>query len=282
MAEERPTDPIPSYPLGHSNREVERLSAQGRLLESLTREFLCQAGVVPGMRVLDVGCGAGDVTFLAAELVGNTGTVIGTDRASGVLSIARARAETSSLRNVSFLEGDPSEMTFDESFDAVIGRFVLMFQTAPAVMLRLLARHLRPGGFLAFQEPDWDGARSVPMLLTYDQCCGWIVETFRSLGTDTRMGAKLYSTFVAAGLPAPTLRLQATVGGGVGGGSSGSDWLQVLAEIVSTLLPEMERRGVANAAEVGIETLAHRLSAELTAGGGIVVAPSLIGAWSRV
>jgi SAM-dependent methyltransferase len=183
---------------------------------------------------------------------------------------------------VSFLEGDPSEMTFDETFDAVVGRFVLMFQGIPAVMLRLLARHLRPGGFLAFHEPDWNGARSVPTLPTYDQCCRWIVETFRSLGTDTRMGTKLYSAFVAAGLPAPTLRLQAIAGGGVGGGTGGLDWLQVVAEIVSTLLPEMERRGVTNAAEAGIETLAHRLSAELVAGGGIVVAPSLIGAWSRV
>jgi ubiquinone/menaquinone biosynthesis C-methylase UbiE len=282
MAEERPTDPIPSYALGHSNREVERLSAQARLLEPLTREFLRQAGVVPGMRVLDVGSGAGDVTFLAAELVGNTGTVIGTDRAAGALAIARARAEARSLHNVSFVEGDPSEMTFDETFDAVVGRFVLMFQATPAVMLRLLARHLRPGGILAFHEPDWDGARSVPTLPTYDQCCRWIVETFRSLGTDTRMGTKLYSAFVAAGLPAPTLRLQAIAGGGVGGGTGGLDWLQVVAEIVSTLLPEMERRGVANAADAGIETLARRLSAELAAGGGIVVAPSLIGAWSRV
>jgi ubiquinone/menaquinone biosynthesis C-methylase UbiE len=93
MAEERPTDRIPAYALGHSNREVDRLSAQARLLEPLTREFLSQAGIVPGMRVLDVGSGAGDVAFLAAELVGDTGTVIGTDRAPGVLAIARARAE---------------------------------------------------------------------------------------------------------------------------------------------------------------------------------------------
>jgi hypothetical protein len=106
--------------------------------------------------------------------------------------------------------------------------------------------------------------------------------TFRSLGTDTRMGIKLYSTFVAAGLPAPTLRLQAIAGGGVGGGTGGLDWLQVVAEIVGTLLPKMERRAVLNAAEAGIETLVHRLSAELAAGGCIVVAPSLISAWSRV
>jgi SAM-dependent methyltransferase len=173
-------------------------------------------------------------------------------------------------------------MAFDEAFDAVMGRLVLMFQAEPAAMLRRLARRLRPGGVLAFHEPDWDGARSFPALPTYDQCCRWIGETFRSLGTDTRMGIKLYSAFVAAGLPAPTLRLQAIAGGGVGGGTGGLDWLQVVTEMVSTLLPEMERRGVANAAEAGIETLAHRLSAELVAGGGIVVAPSLIGAWSRV
>ena len=46
------------------------------------------------------------------------------------------------------------------------------------------------------------------------------------------MGTKLYSAFAAASLPAPTLRLQAIAGGGVGGGAQGRDWLQMIAEIV--------------------------------------------------
>src|SRR5262245_65624150 len=85
---------VPVYALGHSTRELDRLSTQGRLLEPLTRQLFREAGIGPGMRVLDVGSGAGDVAFLAADLVGDTGEVIGMDRSEAALDVARARAKT--------------------------------------------------------------------------------------------------------------------------------------------------------------------------------------------
>ena len=60
----------PLYALGHSDGELERLSVQSRFVEPITRQFLQEAGISTGMRVLDVGSGAGDVAFLAADLVG--------------------------------------------------------------------------------------------------------------------------------------------------------------------------------------------------------------------
>jgi SAM-dependent methyltransferase len=266
------------YALGHSTRELERLHAQARLVEPITREFFCEAGIVPGMRVLDVGSGAGDVAFLAASLVGDAGQVVGVDRAPAALAAARARAEALALRNLSFLEGDPTELAFEHPFDAVVGRLVLMYYADPAAALRKLARRLRPGGVLVFHETDWGGVRSFPPAPTYDRCVQWFVETFRLLGTETRMGIKLHSAFVAAGLPAPTVRMQAIIGGG----ARARDWLQIVAKIVGVLLPEMERLGVATAAEIGIDTLADRLCREVEVGGGVVVGRSEIGAWSQV
>jgi cyclopropane fatty-acyl-phospholipid synthase-like methyltransferase len=61
----------PAYPLGHSEHELERLNTQARYVEPVTRRFFREAGVKAGMRVLDVGSGAGDVAFLAADLVGD-------------------------------------------------------------------------------------------------------------------------------------------------------------------------------------------------------------------
>jgi SAM-dependent methyltransferase len=268
----------PVYALGHSTRELERLSTQGRLLEPLTRQLFLDAGIGPGMRVLDVGSGVGDVAFLAADLVGNTGEVIGMDRSEAALDLARARAKTSSLHNVSFQEGDPVEATFAQPFDAVVGRLVLMYYADPVVTLRRLVKHLQPSGVVAFHEPDINSIKSFPPAPTHDRCWQWIAETFRLLGTETRMGMKLHSAFVAAGLPAPSVRLQAIVGSGV----SASDWLHVVAELTGTLLPEMKRLGIATADEIGIKTLADRLCAENLANGGVVLSPSLIGAWSRV
>jgi hypothetical protein len=59
-------------------------------------------------------------------------------------------------------------------------------------------------------------------------------------------------------------------------------WLHVVAELTGTLLPEMTRLGVARTDEIGIKTLADQLCAEISATGGVVLSPSLIGAWSRV
>jgi 2-polyprenyl-3-methyl-5-hydroxy-6-metoxy-1,4-benzoquinol methylase len=128
--------PLHAYALGHSDRELERLTAQARLLDPITRGFFRDAGIVPGMRVLDIGSGAGDVAFLAAEMVGETGEVIGVDRAATALGVASARADARSLRNVSFRAGEPGEMAFARPFDAVVGRYVLQHQGDPVTMLR--------------------------------------------------------------------------------------------------------------------------------------------------
>jgi SAM-dependent methyltransferase len=270
--------PEGAYVLGHSNQEMERLSVQARLINPITRRFLLSAGIVPGMRVLDVGSGVGDVAFLAAEIVGAQGEVIGTDRVSTALSVARDRAGARSLGNVSFRAGDPAEMTFERPFDAVVGRYVLMFQRDPTTMLRKLVAHVRPGGVVVFHEPDWDSVRSFPPVPTYDRCCRWIEKTLRLSGADPRMGIKLHTTFVAAGIPAPSMRLEAVIGGG----ANSTDIVHFKTDLACTLVPAMERFGVATASEVNAQNLAERMLDEIIDSASIIVGRSEIGAWSRL
>ncbi len=252
-----------SYVLGHSDRELDRLSKQARLIDPITRRFLQAAGISAGMRVLDVGSGAGDVAFLAAELVGETGEVVGTDRSSAALTTARQRAHTRSLGNVDFLDGDPAGMTFDRLFDAVVGRYVLLFQPDPAAMVRRLAAHARPGG--------------VPPAPIHDRCSGWIRETLRLSGVDTRMGTKLFSTFVRAGLPGPAMQLESIAAGG----ANNADALRLIADLAGSLAAEMERLGVAAAADLGIDDLAERMIGEAEAAGSVILSRFEVGAWSK-
>jgi SAM-dependent methyltransferase len=264
------------YILVHSDREIQRLKHQADIINPITRRILVAAGVAPGMRVLDVGCGAGDVTMLISELVGSTGHVVGADRAPAALAAAEQRAHAHPIRNVSFREGDPAALKFEQKFDAVVGRYVLMFQADPAAMLRGVAHHARPGGIVVFHEPDWAGVRSYPPSPTYDQCCRWIIETFRRTGIETHMGDKLEATFRAAGLAAPAMHLESVIGGANGG----SDWARQTFELLVTMCPEVTARGVASELEIKISGLEQRMLHEIEAG-SVIVGRSEVGAWSR-
>ena len=90
------------YVLGHSQREIRRLRTQAAILRPITERLLRNVKIGPGMRVLDLGCGAGDASMLAAEFVGPTGLVVGIDRSPEVLAVAAERAQAAGLRQVSF------------------------------------------------------------------------------------------------------------------------------------------------------------------------------------
>jgi SAM-dependent methyltransferase len=272
------TAPEPRYALGHSDPELERLVTQARVIDPITRRFFLAAGIAPGMRVLDVGSGMGDVSFLAAELVGTAGEVVGVDRAARASASARARASGRSLHNVSFRTGDVLEMSFERPFDAIVGRYVLQHLADPAAALRRVATHLAPGGLVVFHELDWDGVRSSPASPTYDQCCRWSQLALELGGAETHMGAKLYPVFGAAGLPPPALRLEAMIAG------SANSWdrLYLAAELARTLLPTMETMGVATAVDVAIDTLATRMQSEVVANNSVIIGHWQVGAWTRL
>lgn len=82
----------PTYTPGRSQDEERRLIAQGELQAPATRFLFEAAGITRGMRVLDVGSGAGDVSFLVAELVGDDGHVVGIDLNPEIVSTATVRA----------------------------------------------------------------------------------------------------------------------------------------------------------------------------------------------
>ena len=265
------------YVLGHSDRELERLRLQAKLVDPITRQFLVEAGIAPGMRVLDVGSGAGDVAFLLSNLVGPAGQVVGIDRSASALARARSRVEALSLSNVTFRESELSAMEFDQPFDAAVGRYVLCFQPDPIGLLRKIAGLVRRGGIILFHEPDRQQMRSFPPTPTYDQACRWLGETYRLSGVDVSIGIKLYSLFKAAGIEAPTMRLHAVIGG-----EKALDEVHLDADQAMVLADDIVRLGVATASELGIETLAERIVEEMAANQSVIVGRAEIGAWSQV
>src|SRR5580700_4512808 len=113
------------YVLGHTDSEQLRLIRQARVLAPATKHFLRSAGIVSGMRVLDIGCGMGDVTMLVAQLVGPAGRVVAIDADQASIETARKRASAVGCDNAAFHDADISRFTDATPFDAVVGRLVL-------------------------------------------------------------------------------------------------------------------------------------------------------------
>lgn len=271
----------PAYAFGDDSVAIQRLLTQGELLNPLTQRLFEDAGIGRGMRVLDVGCGPGDVSFIAAHLVGEAGLVLGVDTNAGALQVALAHAQTAAVKQVAFIAGDIQNVALEHEFDAVVGRLILQHLSEPAALLRLLARRLRPGGLglVAFQEYDLTGPSTVPLCPLcplWEQAGAWAREAMQRAGLELRMGMTLYSTFLAAGLPAPQLRYEAARG-------AGPAWIGIdnLANTVRVLLPLIVRLGVASAEEVAIETLADRLREELVSRGSVARLSGLVSAWTR-
>ncbi len=268
-----------TYTLGHAPEEIQRLLKQGQFLNPFTRRLLEDAGLRAGMKVLDVGCGPGDVSLMAAELVGEEGLVIGVDTNASVLDIARARAQAASLRQVSFLAGDIGDLARSQECDAIVGRLILQHVRQPASLLRLLAQRLHPGGLLAFQEYNITGLSEwiFPPSPLWEQAATWCREVYQRVGLERRMGMKLYGTFLSAGLPAPQLRYETAIGAG----PVGADIAEHHASLVRTLLPLILQFEIATAEEIGVETLTERLREEIVSREGVARMPGLVSAWTH-
>lgn len=267
------------YPLGHAADELDRIINAARFIGDLTEHVLHLAGLTPGMRVLDVGCGPGELTFLAARLVGPEGTVIGVDLSPEAIEMARQRAAAIGLTNVHFLIQDLSdaELVLDEPVDALIGRLVLQYLADPARVLRRLATWVKPGGVVAFQEADMkEGVYSEPVCPVYESAIQRIAQTFTRIGAEARTGSRLAQIIEEADLPTPQMILHARMERG-----PDSPLYQFAAQMTRVMLPLMQRTGVATAEEVGVETLAERLRAEAVALQTTLVVPPFIGAWTH-
>ena len=263
------------YEFGSGEDELARLELQGRALAPATRMIFAAAGIRAGMRVLDLGCGAGDVAFVAADLVGPEGYVIGVDRSPDALGRARLRAEQRGLTQVEFVEGDIHDPAPGGPFDAIVGRLLLMYVPDPAAVLRRQATVLRAGGLIVPIEFDIPTARALPSTPLMSQAVTWLVEAFAKGGIQPSLGTRLWAILREAGLrPLGMLGIQPHFG------PDDPAAVALTAGIIRTAAPLIERTGVATAEEIGVETFAQRVRDELQMNQAVFAHPILLSAWA--
>jgi SAM-dependent methyltransferase len=263
--------------MGHTDRERRRLSLQASMLNPLTDSFLRRAGISAGMHVLELGCGVGEVSLIAARLVGPHGHVHAIDIDAAALDIATARIRSAGHDHVTFELADLMHHQPERTYDAVIGRHILIHTPNAAEVLKRAVRLVHVGGLIAFQEYDFASTpREYPeMPLTFgtiDRLC----EFFRRGVPRPNIGTQLFHLMQEAGLPPPECRAEWVMDGG-----PHSPIYELLAETARTLLPRLEALGITTAAEMDVDTLEHRLREEALAHRGVVSMPPMIGAFAR-
>jgi ubiquinone/menaquinone biosynthesis C-methylase UbiE len=186
-----------SYPLHSSENERRRLKMQAEALLPLTNRMLAGAGIGPGSRVLELGCGSGDVTLLLADLIGPSGQITAIDRDPQQVQVATTRAASAGFGNVKFVVSEMSSFESDRVFDAVVGRYFLMYAADPDAAVVQAAGWIRPGGSLAFLEMDFfRGAGSTiwpPVAFETQQAITFIVDVMLDAGVNPHMAARLPS-----------------------------------------------------------------------------------------
>lgn len=265
-----PTD-TNEYALGSDDAEHERLIRQAAWLIAPTDRFFRVAGIGPGQRVLDLGSGVGDVSLIAGRIVGSAGDVVGVERDARAIARATARATELCLGHVHFTQADIADLSIERPFDAAVGRYILMFLRDPATVLRSVLKLVRPAGIIAFQEPCWksflQACEGLPLWRTG---AALMVDTFHRTGANTRMGAELPATFVAAGLPDPAVHTDTLVGA--------ERWM---SDVIQTLAPQMRAFNLPLGSLGNLSTLYERLLEEAASRNLPPPLPSIIGAWAR-
>ena len=271
LADKRHSD----YHLGNTDAEHERLIRQAIRLAPVTERFFREAGIGSGQQILDLGAGVGDVAMLAARLVGSSGKVVAIERDSRTINRARARAKEAGLDNIDFVQADIAEYSTASMFDAAVGRYILQFLPDPVATLRSVAKRVRRGGIVAFQEGSW-----IPFLSLSAHLPLWFAsvsllhEAAVRSGVNVEMGTALHKAFEDAGLPAPRMRLEMEL-------ASDQDFTRWVSDSLRSVLPQIQKLDLSLEALGDLDTLEQRLQKEVAMSNTVVPWIGLVAAWCR-
>src|SRR5262252_6747416 len=239
-----------AYVMGHTDRERRRLKLQASLLNPFTEQLFRRAGISPGMNVLDIGCGVGDVSLLTARLVGAYGSVTSIDLDAAALETLKARAAAEGVENIECLEANVHEWAGSRKFDAVVGRHILIHTNDPLGVLRRCRAMLHPRGLAVFQEYDFSVVhRGWPSTPLHDRVMD-VFDRFFAHAARSNIGSRLWNLLMEAGFARPDCRAEYPIGGG-----TDSFYYEWFVESLRSILPRAVSQGIVREGEIDIDTL---------------------------
>ncbi len=263
-----------AYVLGSDDAEIARLDAQASSIAGATEALLRAAGIGGPMRVLDLGTGLGHVALQIAGLLDHDGSVLGIDQAERLLEIAERRRVAAGAENVAFLRADVRTFRASESFDAIVARLLLFHLPDRQEVLGRQLDALRQGGTMVLVEFDIGAMRAEPEVPLVEAVRVWIEAAFRAAGADPRIGTQAAQLLRRAGFAdVSTFGIQPYFA------PSDPFGPQLCAGITRSLAQQIVAQGVADEAELGLDTLQARIAEEVGARDAVVLPPTVVGAW---
>lgn len=190
----------PGYTIAGGGQDADRLAEQARIMAGASMAFLERAGAQPGAACVDVGCGTGQVALALAEVVGETGRVVGVDTDDASLAIARAAASERPGLRVVFVRADAMRLPMTNEFHVAYARLVLSHLVDPLAAIVAMARAVRPGGVVAVEDMLLGTLRADPAVPALDRLQEIYGATVRAHGGDPTIGPRLPAMMVAAEL----------------------------------------------------------------------------------
>ncbi len=177
-----------------------RLDTLSEVLRPYTLALLEKQGLGKGMRFLDLGCGGGNVSMMASDMVGDTGKVIAVDADANMVTLAQKDTGAHAINNVSFSVMNANDIDYSDEFEIAYSRFLLSHLRRPFEVLQKMIASVKPGGKVIVEDVHFSGHFCYPECDAFD----WYVEYYTTLarnnGQDANIGPQLFSMFRKAGL----------------------------------------------------------------------------------
>ena len=266
----------PKYALASDDTEIARLQAQAALIAEPTTLLLQRGGIRPGMRVLDLGSGPGDVAFQVAKMIGPNGSVVGLEQDPAQIAVAMQRRDGFGVGNVDFRHGDARTFLDEEPFDAVVCRLLLSHLPGVVDVLAHHLRNLRPGGIFISVDYDVAGVRALPEVELYSRLIEWIIAGFEYAHGDVFVGMRFPVLFDQAGF-----RDVGTLGLQVYWPPRSPVVAAYMVAVVRAMKDAIVNSGVTTEEEIGLDTLEQRLDEAIMSANAVCSLPTVVGGWGR-
>ncbi len=189
-----------NYAISGGEEGKKRLNKLAAALQPYTSSLLIHAGVQTGCSFLDLGCGGGNVSMLAAQLAGEEGRVTGVDYDPVIVQLAQEDLITENIHNIAYQHNSAYDINFTNEFDFVYARFLLSHLNDPMKALLKMKQAAKQGGKIIAEDIQFSRHFSYPDNAAFKRYQQLYAEVVKRKGGDAELGADLPLLFMDAGI----------------------------------------------------------------------------------